>query len=183
MRTLADHLTARPKRWLNELVPTMELSRCRAYFVNVDLSHEFPMHVMCFRHGLCGHRTSSNSVQFRKPLVVAYYDVDYVKNAKGTNYWRNRWRNSEPILRRNVPLSEQWTWNTKGTNYVHCHQPSYLVFIWGFMLTPFLLPSFADPSDCLSRKTLLRQRMNCHFCPVFHLLSEVFIKTDACTME
>ena len=22
--------------------------------------------------------------------VVAYYDVDYVKNAKGTNYWRNR---------------------------------------------------------------------------------------------
>jgi protein disulfide isomerase family A protein 3 len=24
------------------------------------------------------------------PLVVAYYDVDYVKNVKGTNYWRNR---------------------------------------------------------------------------------------------
>jgi protein disulfide isomerase family A protein 3 len=24
------------------------------------------------------------------PLVTAYYDVDYVKNAKGTNYWRNR---------------------------------------------------------------------------------------------
>lgn len=41
-------------------------------------------------HGLCGHRTSANTAQFKTPLVVAYYDVDYVKNAKGTNYWRNR---------------------------------------------------------------------------------------------
>ena len=29
-----------------------------------------------------------NSLQ--EPLIVAYYDVDYVKNIKGTNYWRNR---------------------------------------------------------------------------------------------
>lgn len=41
-------------------------------------------------HGLCGHRTTSNQAQFKMPLVVAYYDVDYVKNTKGTNYWRNR---------------------------------------------------------------------------------------------
>ncbi|KAK2151762.1 hypothetical protein LSH36_352g00009 [Paralvinella palmiformis] len=41
-------------------------------------------------NGLCGHRTTSNMDQFKKPLVVAYYDVDYMKNAKGTNYWRNR---------------------------------------------------------------------------------------------
>jgi protein disulfide isomerase family A protein 3 len=41
-------------------------------------------------HGLAGHRTPSNQDQFKTPLVVAYYDVDYVKNAKGTNYWRNR---------------------------------------------------------------------------------------------
>ena len=26
----------------------------------------------------------------QEPIVVAYYDVDYVKNVKGTNYWRNR---------------------------------------------------------------------------------------------
>ena len=26
----------------------------------------------------------------QEPIVVAYYDVDYVKNIKGTNYWRNR---------------------------------------------------------------------------------------------
>jgi protein disulfide isomerase family A protein 3 len=27
---------------------------------------------------------------FKPPVVPVYYDVDYVKNAKGTNYWRNR---------------------------------------------------------------------------------------------
>ncbi|XP_052793206.1 protein disulfide-isomerase A3-like [Mya arenaria] len=40
--------------------------------------------------GLCGHRTTDNADKFSKPTVVAYYDVDYVKNVKGTNYWRNR---------------------------------------------------------------------------------------------
>ncbi|GAB1606121.1 protein disulfide-isomerase A3-like [Argonauta hians] len=40
--------------------------------------------------GLCGHRVQENSNEFKKPLVVVYYDVDYVKNPKGTNYWRNR---------------------------------------------------------------------------------------------
>jgi len=41
-------------------------------------------------HGLVGHRTTSNSDQFKMPLVVAYYDIDYTKNPKGSNYWRNR---------------------------------------------------------------------------------------------
>lgn len=41
-------------------------------------------------HGLCGHRTTDNAKDFKLPLVTAYYDVDYVKNTKGTNYWRNR---------------------------------------------------------------------------------------------
>lgn len=41
-------------------------------------------------HGLVGHRTQSNVADFNAPLIVAYYDVDYIKNAKGTNYWRNR---------------------------------------------------------------------------------------------
>ncbi|GFS01776.1 protein disulfide-isomerase [Elysia marginata] len=31
-----------------------------------------------------------NAGTFEKPLVVAYFNVDYVKNPKGTNYWRNR---------------------------------------------------------------------------------------------
>lgn len=41
-------------------------------------------------HGLAGYRKSSNTAQFKNPLVVVYYDVDYVKNPKGSNYWRNR---------------------------------------------------------------------------------------------
>ncbi|XP_075216151.1 disulfide-isomerase A3 [Lycorma delicatula] len=41
-------------------------------------------------HGLVGHRHRENTQDFKNPLVVAYYNVDYVKNPKGTNYWRNR---------------------------------------------------------------------------------------------
>ncbi|KAK7595556.1 hypothetical protein V9T40_013381 [Parthenolecanium corni] len=41
-------------------------------------------------HGLAGHRTTENTEDFKAPLVVAYFNVDYVKNPKGTNYWRNR---------------------------------------------------------------------------------------------
>jgi len=41
-------------------------------------------------HGLVGYRTQDNYQQFDQPMLVAYYGVDYVKNAKGTNYWRNR---------------------------------------------------------------------------------------------
>ena len=40
--------------------------------------------------GLVGHRTVDNAAQFKEPIVVAYFGVDYVKNPKGTNYWRNR---------------------------------------------------------------------------------------------
>lgn len=41
-------------------------------------------------HGLCDHRTQDNLDDFKNPLVVAYYGVDYAKDPKGTNYWRNR---------------------------------------------------------------------------------------------
>nr|ACO10726.1 disulfide-isomerase A3 precursor [Caligus rogercresseyi] len=41
-------------------------------------------------HGLVGHREHGNMMDFENPLLVAYFDVDYVKNVKGTNYWRNR---------------------------------------------------------------------------------------------
>jgi len=33
-----------------------------------------------------------------KDLLVAYYDVDYEKNAKGSNYWRNRYAVAEGRL-------------------------------------------------------------------------------------
>ena len=35
-------------------------------------------------------RTTDNAKDFTNPLVVAYYAVDYVKNPKGSQYWRNR---------------------------------------------------------------------------------------------
>lgn len=41
-------------------------------------------------HGIVGVRTQSNMDDWKYPLVVAYYDVDYTRNPKGTNYWRNR---------------------------------------------------------------------------------------------
>jgi len=41
-------------------------------------------------HGICGLKTTDNAKDFKLPLVTAYYDVDYLKNVKGTNYWRNR---------------------------------------------------------------------------------------------
>lgn len=41
--------------------------------------------------GLAGVRTQGNLFQFEsKPLFVVYYNVDYVKDPKGSNYWRNR---------------------------------------------------------------------------------------------
>lgn len=41
-------------------------------------------------HGLVGHRTRDSVQDFKNPFVIAYYAVDYTKNPKGTNYWRNR---------------------------------------------------------------------------------------------
>lgn len=41
-------------------------------------------------HGLVGHRTQSNDDQFKRPLVVVTYALDYIKDVKGSNYVRNR---------------------------------------------------------------------------------------------
>ena len=41
-------------------------------------------------HGLVGHRTSANVANFKNPLLTVYYNVDYIKDPKGSNYWRNR---------------------------------------------------------------------------------------------
>ncbi len=40
--------------------------------------------------GLCGVMKADNRDLFKKPTVVAYFKVDYEKNPKGTNYFRNR---------------------------------------------------------------------------------------------
>jgi len=41
-------------------------------------------------YGLVGVRTQDSAADFKNPVVVAYFGVDYKKNVKGTNYWRNR---------------------------------------------------------------------------------------------
>jgi len=41
-------------------------------------------------HGVVGHKTRDNAQDFPEDIITAYYKVDYIKNVKGTNYWRNR---------------------------------------------------------------------------------------------
>jgi len=40
--------------------------------------------------GKCAHATADNLAKLTKPLALVLYEVDYEKNKKGTNYWRNR---------------------------------------------------------------------------------------------
>lgn len=43
------------------------------------------------RFGICPHMTPENRDQLRKrDLLTAFYDLDYLRNPKGSNYWRNR---------------------------------------------------------------------------------------------
>ncbi|EFA03047.1 protein disulfide-isomerase A3 [Tribolium castaneum] len=41
-------------------------------------------------HGLVGHRRKDLEEFEKEPLVAVFYAVDYKKNTKRTNYWRNR---------------------------------------------------------------------------------------------
>ena len=41
-------------------------------------------------HGLVGHRHIENQEDFNGPIVIILFNVDYVKDLKGTNYIRNR---------------------------------------------------------------------------------------------
>lgn len=41
-------------------------------------------------NGLVGHRTIANMAQFKGPVVVVNYNVDYIRDIKGSNYVRNR---------------------------------------------------------------------------------------------
>ncbi|XKL64506.1 hypothetical protein PGB90_004592 [Kerria lacca] len=74
----------RPKILANKFEPA-EID-----FTGGDAVFELQSWVKENYHGLVGHRTTENSEDFKSPLVVAYYNVDYIKNPKGTNYWRNR---------------------------------------------------------------------------------------------
>jgi protein disulfide-isomerase A3 len=36
-------------------------------------------------HGIAGHRTSGNAKDFKSPLVIVYFNVDFVKDVKGNS--------------------------------------------------------------------------------------------------
>ena len=39
--------------------------------------------LFAFSHGLVGHMTPDNEDSFKKPLAIAYFNVDYTLNPKG----------------------------------------------------------------------------------------------------
>lgn len=82
-----------------------QLARSRNFFKKTcEHSHFFPIasifewdsctnkgEFLYFSFGLCPHMTEDNKELIQgKDLLVAYYDIDYEKNPKGSNYWRNR---------------------------------------------------------------------------------------------
>lgn len=70
--------------------PALLKNKFEESHVVYDESESLEDFVKAQYHGLVGHRQQSNVADFNAPIIVAYYDVDYVKNPKGTNYWRNR---------------------------------------------------------------------------------------------
>lgn len=64
------------------------------YLIHFLMGIAFIFHTLIFNcsFGFCPYMTEDNKDQFKgKDLLVAYYDVDYEKNPKGSNYWRNRY--------------------------------------------------------------------------------------------
>ncbi len=47
-------------------------------------------HILMRSVGLVGHMTPDNEKFFEKPLLVVFYDLDFVKNPSGAKYIRNR---------------------------------------------------------------------------------------------
>jgi protein disulfide isomerase family A protein 3 len=74
----------RPKQLANKFEPTAVV-----YDGAIDRD-EIEKFINKEYHGLVGVRTQDNAKDFKQPVVIAYYAVDYKKNPKGTNYWRNR---------------------------------------------------------------------------------------------
>ncbi|CAF0944956.1 unnamed protein product [Adineta steineri] len=61
-----------------------------AYSVVEGFGDKIKSYIQGKIHGLVGHRTTSNVADYSKPYVTVYYNVDYVRDTKGTNYIRNR---------------------------------------------------------------------------------------------
>lgn len=75
----------RPKEMASKFEDTAVL-----YKEDATQSHKIREFLDNEKFGLCAHRTGSNADKFKKPTFVVFYKVDYEKDPKGTNYWRNR---------------------------------------------------------------------------------------------
>ncbi|KAI2652675.1 Protein disulfide-isomerase A3 [Labeo rohita] len=72
--------------------------RLSSKFEESVVHHKGPLSITGLRRfirdnifGLCPHLTKENKDTLRKrDLLTAYYDLDYLRNPKGSNYWRNR---------------------------------------------------------------------------------------------
>ncbi|XP_067266902.1 protein disulfide isomerase family A, member 8 isoform X2 [Chanodichthys erythropterus] len=72
--------------------------RLSSKFEESVVHHGGPMSITGLRRfirdnifGLCPHLTKENKDSLKKrDLLTAYYDLDYLHNPKGSNYWRNR---------------------------------------------------------------------------------------------
>ncbi|XP_015754696.1 PREDICTED: protein disulfide-isomerase A3-like [Acropora digitifera] len=74
----------RPKHLNSKFEPNKEV------FSGTETSFYMKKFIEETVHGMVGHMTSENEAQFKKPVCVVYFKVDYKLNPKGTNYWRNR---------------------------------------------------------------------------------------------
>lgn len=78
-------------------VPSIVLARPAIYrskfepdYLIYDSSDELKDWIVDNSQGLLFARTASNRGEVPKPNVVVYYNIDYERDPKGTNYWRNR---------------------------------------------------------------------------------------------
>ena len=67
----------RPQRLHSKLEPN------KAVYTGLPEAFTIEKFIDSSVHGLVGHMTSDNTDQFKQPLCVVYYKVDYEKNPKG----------------------------------------------------------------------------------------------------
>ena len=71
-----------------------------------------------FRFGLVGELTANNEHKFVKPLIIAYYNIDWKRNLKGMfdNFERDivNWNDQSPISQNVKPLLiSEWSYACK----------------------------------------------------------------------
>lgn len=76
---------------MSGLVHSLCIDACPSRIIITSEIESWSVFLLC-RFGICPHLTQENKDSLRKrDLLTAYYDLDYLRNPKGSNYWRNRW--------------------------------------------------------------------------------------------